>query len=76
MVKIRYHLMGRSGQRIFWIVVIDSRRKRNSKKFLERLGFYDPYTKQAQLRKERIEYWLDKGAQPTKSLRELLQKRL
>lgn len=72
MVKIRYSLIGRSGQRLFRIIVIDSRKKRDSGNCLDYIGFYNPYTKNYKVNEEKIKDWLKKGAQPTKTFRELL----
>lgn len=54
MVKVRYSLAGRSGQRLFHIVVIDSRKKRDSGKYLDYIGFYNPYTKEHKINEERL----------------------
>lgn len=43
-----------------------------SGRFLEKLGFYDPHTKQQTLNKERIEYWISKGAQVSESMHNML----
>ena len=75
MVKIRYSLAGRSGQRLFRIVVIDSRKKRDSGKYLDYLGFYNPNTKEHQINKEKLELWFRRGAQPTKTFKELLRRK-
>jgi len=45
---------------------------------IEELGWYDPESKQADkqlsLNRERIEYWLGKGAQPSDTVRHLLKR--
>jgi small subunit ribosomal protein S16 len=45
---------------------------------LEELGYYDPANKnpdlQLNLKRERIEYWLSVGAQPSETVRDLLKK--
>jgi len=41
-------------------------------KFLEVLGFLNPHTKEKSLNDERIKYWLEKGAQPSDSVHNLL----
>lgn len=55
MVKIRFLLLGKPGQRSFRIVAIDSRYKRDSNNFLEILGHYNPQTKEVKLDKENIQ---------------------
>lgn len=76
MVKIRLSLKGKKGQRSFWIVVIDERRKRESGNYLEHLGFYNPRSKEIKLEKDSIRKWLNQGAQPTDTVRELFKKYL
>lgn len=75
MVKVRYSLAGRSGQRLFHIVVIDSRKKRDSGKYLDYIGFYNPYTKEHKINEERLGVWFRRGAQPTKTFKELLKRK-
>ena len=76
MVKIRLSLKGKKGQRSFWIVAIDGRKKRDSNNFLEYLGFYNPRSKQIKLEKDSVQKWLNQGAQPTDTVRELFRKYL
>jgi small subunit ribosomal protein S16 len=56
---------------------MDSRTPRDGRA-IEELGYYDPLTrdpeKQMALKRERIEYWLSVGAQPSKTVRDLLKK--
>ena len=61
----------------FRVVVTDSRTARDSR-FVEILGHYNPRTKPAlvDVNKERIDYWLKQGAQPSDSVRTLIAKHL
>lgn len=56
---------------------MDKRSARDSRT-IEELGFYDPLTtdesKQVVLNRERVEYWLSVGAQPSDTVRRLLEK--
>ena len=56
---------------------MDTRRPRDGR-VLEELGWYDPHAKQADkqisLNRERIEYWLSVGAQPSDTVRQLLKR--
>jgi small subunit ribosomal protein S16 len=56
------------------IVVIDSRRPRNGR-FVEIVGTYDPLKKPAaiNLKRERIDYWMSNGAQPSDTVRSFLK---
>ena len=74
-VKIRLRRAGRKKQPTYRIVVADSRSPRDGK-FIEIIGQYAPRTgEQAlNLKSERVNYWLDSGAQPTDTVRSLLRK--
>jgi small subunit ribosomal protein S16 len=74
-VKIRLRRTGRKKSPTFRIVVADSRSPRDGK-FIEVVGQYAPRSgEQAlNLKNERVNYWLDSGAQPTDTVRSLLRK--
>jgi len=67
--------MGSNKQPFFRVVVTDMRCP-NSGRFLETVGWYDPKRKGSnyELKVERIEYWTDKGAQVSDTVRSLLKK--
>jgi small subunit ribosomal protein S16 len=70
MLKIRLSRGGAKKRPYYQIVIADSRSPRDGK-FLERVGSYNPLlpkdgpTPRVQLKTERIQEWLAKGAQPT-----------
>ena len=74
-VKIRLRRTGRKKQPTYRIVVADSRSPRDGK-FIEVIGQYAPRQgEQAlNLKNDRVNYWLDNGAQPTDTVRSLLRK--
>jgi len=76
-VRIRLKRFGRRHRSFFRISAVDSRRPRDGR-VLEELGWYDPQAKtpdrQVSLKRERIEYWLSVGAQPTDTVRDLLRR--
>src|SRR6478609_5201287 len=74
-VKIRLRRTGRKKQPMFRIVVADSQSPRDGK-FIEVIGQYAPRSGEAalNLQSERVNYWLDNGAQPTDTVRSLLRK--
>jgi small subunit ribosomal protein S16 len=59
----------------FRLVVMEGRTALQSS-FVENLGTYNPRMKPAQVdvNKERVKYWLGKGARPSDSVRTLLAK--
>ena len=75
MVKIRLRRVGRKKAPMYRIVVADSKSPRDGK-FIEIVGQYQPRTgEQAlNLHAERVNHWLDVGAQPTDTVRSLLRK--
>lgn len=77
MVAIRLRRAGSKKRPFFRVVVTDSRAARDSS-FVEILGHYNPRSKPAvvQVDKERVDYWLSKGAQPSDSVRTLIARHL
>jgi small subunit ribosomal protein S16 len=73
MVKIRLTRKGKKKVPFYRIVVIDSKKARDGK-FIERVGHYDPRSKELNLNRDRIEYWISKGAQPTNTVAKLIAK--
>jgi len=72
-VKIRLQRHGRKGYAYYHIVTADSRAPRDGK-FIERIGSYNPNTNPAtvDLKFDRALYWLQVGAQPTDTVRNIL----
>ncbi len=77
MVVIRLRRAGSKKRPFFRVVVTDSRAARDSS-FVEILGNYNPRTRPALVAvdKERMEYWIKKGAQPSDSVRTLMARHL
>ena len=75
MVKIRLRRVGRKKAPMYRIVVADSKSPRDGK-FIEIVGQYQPRTgdQALNLNAERVNHWLDVGAQPTDTVRSLLRK--
>lgn len=71
MLKIRLQRTGKRGQAYFRVVALEHTKKTKGG-FLELLGSYDPHKKTLQAQKERIEYWLSKGAQISPTVNNLL----
>ncbi|MCP4745566.1 MAG: 30S ribosomal protein S16 [Desulfobacteraceae bacterium] len=73
-IKIRLARHGAKKRPFYRIVVADSECPRDGR-FLEKIGTYDPLHDPAQisLEKERIQYWLEKGAIPTVTVKNILK---
>ncbi len=71
--KIRLQRHGRKNYAFYPIVIADSRAPRDGK-FIERIGSYNPNTNPATvtLNFERALYWVNVGAQPTDTVRNIL----
>ncbi len=72
-VKIRLQRHGKKGKPFYWVVAADSRAKRDGR-YLEKLGTYNPNTNPAtvDIKVDRAVDWLQNGAQPTDTARNLL----
>jgi len=74
-VKIRLRRIGAKKAPFYRIVVADSRYPRDGR-FIEEIGYYNPLTDPAELRidADKAKKWLENGAQPTDTVRDLLKK--
>ena len=76
-VKLRLKRFGRRHRNFYRLNAIDGRTPRDGR-VVEELGWYDPQAKepdkQLSLNRERIEYWLGVGAQPSETVGELLKR--
>ncbi|GAF41236.1 SSU ribosomal protein S16p [Agrilactobacillus composti DSM 18527 = JCM 14202] len=72
-VKIRMKRMGSKRKPFYRIVVADSRAPRDGR-FIQEVGFYNPISEPVQLKLDEdvILDWLQKGAQPSDTVHNLL----
>jgi small subunit ribosomal protein S16 len=75
MVRIRLRRVGRKSAPYFRIVIADSQSPRDGR-FIEIIGQYAPRqgNNAINLKNDRANYWLDKGAQPSDTVRSLLRR--
>jgi len=75
-VKLRLRRMGKKRQPVYKVVAADARSPRDGK-FIEALGLYNPKTNPAtvDIKEDRVNYWLNVGAQPTDTVKNLLSKK-
>ncbi|HEX6417150.1 MAG TPA: 30S ribosomal protein S16 [Acidimicrobiales bacterium] len=73
-VKLRLMRMGKKKQPTYRVVAADARSPRNGR-FIEIVGIYDPRPDPSAIRidNDKAVAWLRKGAQPTESVRKLLE---
>jgi small subunit ribosomal protein S16 len=74
-VSIRLRREGAKNRPYYKVVVADSRSPRDGK-FIEIIGTYDPKkpNDNSTLKMERAQYWIDRGAQPSDTVRSLIKK--
>ncbi|MCK4791342.1 MAG: 30S ribosomal protein S16 [Desulfobacteraceae bacterium] len=74
-VSIRLTRMGTKKKPFYRLVAADSEAPRDGK-FLEILGYYDPMKDPAVIKvhEDKVNYWLEKGAIVTETVRALLRK--
>ena len=73
-IKIRLTRMGSKKKPSYRIVAVNSETRRDGRP-LEFLGFYNPMTDPIEFKvdKEKVQKWLDRGAQPSDTVRSLLK---
>ena len=74
-VKIRLRRMGQKKAPFYRIIVADSRSPRDGR-FIEEVGYYNPIENPAVIKvdKELAIKWLNQGATPTDTVRDILSK--
>ena len=74
-VKLRLKRMGAKQRPFYRVVAADSKSKRDGR-FIDTVGTYNPITVPAEVKidEEKALYWLQNGAQPTDTVRNLLSK--
>jgi small subunit ribosomal protein S16 len=74
-VVLRLSRAGTHKAPFYHVVATDSRKPRDGR-YLEDVGIYDPTRKPEliQLKQDRVDYWLGKGAVPSETVAEVLKK--
>lgn len=72
-VKMRLKRIGKKKQPLYRIVVADSRMPRDGRN-IDEIGFYNPKTEPStiEIDEDRAVMWLERGAQPSGTVRKLL----
>lgn len=73
-VSVRLTRLGKKNKPFYRIVVIDEKRKRESR-YLEKIGEYNPFLDKDKLKidEKKFVYWKTKGAKISKGLEKLLK---
>lgn len=74
-MKIRLTRMGSKKRPFYRIVAVDSATRRDGRA-LDYVGYYNPMVQPADVRvdAEKIKLWIERGAQPTDTVKALLRK--
>jgi small subunit ribosomal protein S16 len=75
MITMRLMRFGAKKRPSYRIVVMDSKKPRQSQA-LDTIGTYNPMTEPAEVKidRERAQYWISKGVQPSKTVESLLHR--
>jgi small subunit ribosomal protein S16 len=65
MLAIRLQRLGRKGHPVYRVAVQEAQRHPSSGRVVAYVGSFDPHTKAVKLNKEKIEFYLNNGAQPS-----------
>jgi small subunit ribosomal protein S16 len=67
--------MGAKKKPFYRIIVTEKRSKRDGR-FVESIGYYDPCRNPADVKldQERVKYWLERGAQPSDTVRSIIKR--
>lgn len=72
MLKIRMQRTGRINQPSYRIVVVEHTASPKAGKYVDKVGTYNPHSKERTLNEERIKYWISVGAQPSDTVHNML----
>ena len=70
-VKLRFARAGRKKVPFYHIVAADSRKARDGR-YIERVGYYNPLNKELNWSTDRVEHWLNVGAEPSDRVAKIL----
>ncbi|MFN3994984.1 MAG: 30S ribosomal protein S16 [bacterium] len=75
MLRIRLSRYGHRHNPWYRIVVADSKARRDGK-YVEKIGYYNPrmQPKVLEINLEKFKYWVNKGAQPTETVKKLIER--
>ena len=73
MLAIRLQRLGRKAMPVYRVAVQESQRHPSSGRVVAYVGAYNPHTKEVKINKEKVEFYLKNGAQPTPRVVRLLE---
>jgi small subunit ribosomal protein S16 len=73
MLKLRLKRTGRKRSPSYRLVIMENLARRDGRP-IDEVGYYDPISKKYKFNGEKIQKWLQYGAQPTQTVLNLLKK--
>ncbi len=75
LVKIRLMRLGAKKKPFYRVVIADAKARRNGP-YIEIVGTYNPKTEPPEIKldMDRVKYWLQNGAQPTDTVKKLIER--
>jgi small subunit ribosomal protein S16 len=73
MLKLRLKRIGRKASPSYRLVIMENSSRRDGKS-IDEVGFYNPITKQSFFDSSKIQKWLTRGAEPSQTVLNLLNK--
>jgi len=74
MLSIRLLRTGKKNQPFYRMVVTDKKNPPRGGRFLEIVGFLNPFSKEKQIKIDRIKHWISVGAKPSDTVHNILVK--
>ncbi|MDO8524361.1 MAG: 30S ribosomal protein S16 [bacterium] len=74
MLSIRLLRTGKKNQPFYRMVVTDKKNPPRGGRFLEIVGFLNPFTKEKDIKADRIKHWISVGAKPSDTVHNILVK--
>lgn len=74
MLSIRLLRTGKKNQPFYRMVVTDKKNPPRGGRFLEIVGFLNPFTKEKDIKADRIKHWISVGAKPSETVHNMLIK--
>lgn len=72
MLKIRMQRVGRINMPSYRLIVVEHTRGPKTGNIVEKVGTYNPRSKERQINADRVKYWISVGAQPTDTVHNML----
>lgn len=73
MLSIRFKRIGRK-KNPFYNIIISDKLTYIKGKYIEKLGYFDPFSKKTYINIERVDHWIKNGATLSKRVQDIIKK--